>query len=132
MVVKHSTKNKKISVLFTVLLVLVSLILNSCVIKNFSSKSGGERHMDCSIPKQQWSALIQSCVSPVQIADIKIYRSDKNSAVYVIFSRNRSYVEVFTDDISEYIILEAVKGGYISADGKTRLLRHESKWVLVR
>ncbi|OAU95764.1 hypothetical protein AO385_0920 [Moraxella catarrhalis] len=42
--------------------------------------------------------------------------------VYVLLSDDRQFAEVFIGNSPQSIVLEAVKGGYLSADGKTRLI----------
>jgi hypothetical protein len=80
-----------------------------------------------------WSALKQTCVQPWNAADIKLDDpADSTLAVYVIFSEDKAQAEIFAADVPQNTLLEAVKGGYASRDGKVRLMRENQQWRLIK
>ena len=80
-----------------------------------------------------WSALKQTCVQAWQAADLKLDDpADSTLAVYVIFSEDKAQAEIFAADVPQNTLLEAVKGGYASRDGKVRLMRENQQWRLIK
>ncbi len=96
---------------------------------------GGDRdaHGCIASAGQSWSALKQQCIQPFDNPDIKFADPDNDTlAVYVLLSDDKSRAEVFASGVPENTILESVKGGYASRDGKIRLLHEEGGWRLVK
>ena len=58
--------------------------------------------------------------------------ADSTLAVYVIFSEDKAQAEIFAADVPQNTLLEAVKGGYASRDGKVRLMRENQRWRLIK
>lgn len=106
---------------------LLAYTLSGCTLKRHFEKSDA-----CNPPQLAWSELKQACVIPAAAADITINRLGGHAPAYAVFSQDRSHVEMFADDMPAGTILEAVKGGYVSPDGKIRLLRRDTQWKLVR
>jgi len=50
--------------------------------------------------------------------------------VYGILSEDKQQVEVFASDLPENTILDVVKGGYVSKDGKVRLMKTKKSWKI--
>ena len=48
----------------------------------------------------------------------------------IILAADKSQAELFGADHAESLILDSVKGGYASADGKTRLLNTQNGWSI--
>ena len=65
------------------------------------------------------------------VAEIKLGDpANKTQAVYGILSEDKQQVEVFASDLPENTILEVVKGGYVSKDGKVRLMKTKKSWKI--
>ena len=65
------------------------------------------------------------------VADIKLDDpANKTQAVYGILSEDKQRVEVFASDLPENTVLDVVKGGYISKDGKVRLMKTKTSWEI--
>ena len=65
------------------------------------------------------------------VADIKLDDpANKTQAVYGILSEDKQLVEVFASDLPENTVLDVVKGGYISKDGKVRLMKTKTSWKI--
>ena len=80
---------------------------------------------------ESYSYLKKSCVQVFDVADIKLDDpANKTQAVYGILSEDKQQVEVFASDLPENTILEAVKGGYVSKDGKVRLMKTKKSWKI--
>lgn len=78
-----------------------------------------------------WSVLQQKCVQPWEAADIKLNDPANDTlAVYVILSVDKSQAELSATGVPKNTILDAVKGGYASQDGKIRLLNTPQGWQL--
>ena len=79
---------------------------------------------------QSYSYLKKACVQVFDVADIKLDDpANKTQAVYGILSEDKQ-VEVFTSDLPENTILDVVKGGYVSKDGKVRLMKTKKSWKI--
>ena len=78
-----------------------------------------------------YSFLLKECVQVFNVAQIKL-TDPKNStlAIYGIQSADKTQVELFGADMAENTILDAVKGGYVSKDGKMRLKKTKKGWAL--
>ena len=80
---------------------------------------------------ESYSYLKKACVQVFDVADIKLDDpANKTQAVYGIFSEDKQQVEVFASDLPENTILEVVKGGYVSKDGKVRLMKTKNSWKI--
>lgn len=81
-----------------------------------------------------WSVLHQQCVQLFNVANIRMVDPDNNAlAAYAIFSKDRKQAEIFSASLPKGIILSATKGGYVSKDGKIRLVEHgRNNWKLSR
>ena len=93
---------------------------------------GGETDAHGCLPSagQSYSYLKKACVQVFDVADIKLDDpANKTQAVYGILSEDKQ-VEVFTSDLPENTILDVVKGGYVSKDGKVRLMKTKKSWKI--
>ena len=80
---------------------------------------------------ESYSYLKKVCVQVFDVADIKLDDpANKTQAVYGILSEDKQQVEVFASDLPENTILEVVKGGYVSKDGKVRLMKTKKSWKI--
>ena len=80
---------------------------------------------------ESYSYLKKACVQVFDVADIKLDDpANKTQAVYGILSEDKQQVEVFASDLPENMILEVVKGGYVSKDGKVRLMKTKKSWKI--
>ena len=80
---------------------------------------------------ESYSYLKKACVQVFDVADIKLDNpANKTQAVYGILSEDKQQVEVFASDLPENTILEVVKGGYVSKDGKVRLMKTKKNWKI--
>lgn len=116
---------------------LLAAALAACTSSPFETVPvlGGDRdaHGCIASAGQSWSALKQQCIQPFDNPDIKFADPGNDTlAVYVLLSSDKSRAEVFASGVPENTILESVKGGYASRDGKIRLLHEEGGWRLVK
>ena len=80
---------------------------------------------------ESYSYLKKACVQVFDVADIKLDDpANKTQAVYGILSEDKQQVEVFASDLPENMILDVVKGGYVSKDGKVRLMKTKKSWKI--
>ena len=80
---------------------------------------------------ESYSYLKKACVQVFDVADIKLDDpANKTQAVYGILSEDKQQVEVFASDLPENTILDVVKGGYVSKDGKVRLMKTKTSWKI--
>ena len=80
---------------------------------------------------ESYSYLKKACVQVFDVADIKLDDpANKTQAVYGILSEDKQLVEVFASDLPENTILDLVKGGYISKDGKVSLMKTKTSWKI--
>ena len=80
---------------------------------------------------ESYSYLKKACVQVFDVADIKLDDpANKTQAVYGILSEDKQQVEVFASDLPENTVLDVVKGGYISKDGKVRLMKTKTSWKI--
>lgn len=91
----------------------------------------GQSPSPCANDDYQKSVLTHHGVQPSTGAHIAFMNAD-SKMVYVRLSEDRQCAEVFIGNSSQSIVLEAVKGGYLSADGKTRLINTGQAWRLLR
>ena len=80
---------------------------------------------------ESYSYLKKACVQVFDVADIKLDDpANKTQAVYGILSEDKQQVEVFASDLPENTILYVVKDGYVSKDGKVRLMKTKKSWKI--
>ena len=80
---------------------------------------------------ESYSYLKKACVQVFDVADIKLDDpANKTQTVYGILSEDKQQVEVFASDLPENTILDVVKGGYVSKDGKVRLMKTKTSWKI--
>ena len=80
---------------------------------------------------ESYSYLKKACVQVFDVADIKLDDpANKTQAVYGILSEDKQQVEVFASDLPENTVLDVVKGGYVSKDGKVRLMKTKTSWKI--
>ena len=94
---------------------------------------GGETDAYGCLPSagQSYSYLKKACVQVFDVADIKLDDpANKTQAGYGILSEDKQLVEVFASDLPENTILDLVKGGYISKDGKVSLMKTKTSWKI--
>ena len=94
---------------------------------------GGQTNAHGCLPSagQSYSYLRKACVQVFDVADIKLDDpANKTQAVYGILSEDKQLVEVFASDLPENTVLDVVKGGYISKDGKVRLMKTKTSWKI--
>ena len=94
---------------------------------------GGQTDAHGCLPSagQPYSYLKKACVQVFDVADIKLDDpANKTLAVYGILSEDKQQAEVFASDLPENTILEVVKGGYVSKDGKVRLMKTKNSWKI--
>lgn len=119
---------------------LCPLILASCLMAcqslSPSTPIGGQTDQYGCLPSTgaRWSHLKQACVQGFEVADIRLSETIDGVAygVEVILSDDRQQAEVFAVSLPDKTLLTAVKGGYISDDGKIRLLNTAQGWKLIR
>ena len=94
---------------------------------------GGDKDTHGCLPAagQSWSKLHHACIQPFDVADIRLQDpANPTLAIYAILAADQSQAELFSADHAESLILDSVKGGYASADGKTRLLNTQNGWSI--
>lgn len=81
-----------------------------------------------------WSVLHQQCVQLFNVANIRMVDPDNSTlAAYAIFSKDKKQAEIFSASLPKGIILSATKGGFISKDGRIRLVDlGKNSWKLVK
>ena len=112
------------------------MILTAC--SNAQSQAemptvGGQTDAHGCLPNagQSYSYVRKSCVQVFDVADIKLDDpANKTQAGYGILSEDKQLVEVFASDLPENTILDLVKGGYISKDGKVSLMKTKTSWKI--
>lgn len=78
-----------------------------------------------------WSELKQQCVQPFSIADIRLTDPENPTlAVYVILAEEQGKAEVFSANLPQNLILDAVKGGYAAKDKSLYLLNINNQWEI--
>nr|WP_314234607.1 hypothetical protein [uncultured Campylobacter sp.] len=87
---------------------------------------GGTDEHGCLVAAgQSFSKIKNGCVQVFDVADVRLDDPDNTAlAIYVIFSADKSKVEIFWSSLPQSEILSKVKGGgYVSKDGKISLLK---------
>ena len=113
-------------------LLLAALALCACTA---APQTGGDTDAHGCQPSagRTWSQLKQRCVQVFNAADIRVPDPNNGTlAVYAILSPDRQSAEVFAADLPHPALFTAVKGSYVSADGRARLVRREDGWHFVR
>lgn len=117
---------------------LAAATLGACATPHSSDTEtaiGGatDAHGCLSAAGQSWSFLKQQCVQPFDVADIRLEerRGSATHGIYVILSEDRQRAEVFSVSLPENTILQAVEGGYASADNQVRLMQDNGAWKLL-
>lgn len=116
-------------------MMLVGLLM-ACQSPNLSTPTGKQADQYGCLPKTgaRWSHLRQACIQTLDVADIRLSETI-NGVTYgigVILSDDRQQVEVFAVSLPDKTILTAIKGGYVSDDGKIRLMNTTRGWRLIR
>ncbi|MFZ7260742.1 hypothetical protein [Avibacterium avium] len=113
-------------------------LLSTALIMGCTSPSpmplvGADRDEEGCIPSAgyTWSELKQQCVQPFSIADIRLTDPENPTlAVYVILAEEQGKAEVFSANLAQNLILDAVKGGYAAKDKSLYLLNINNQWEI--
>ncbi|MFZ7306048.1 hypothetical protein [Avibacterium avium] len=113
-------------------------LLSTALIMGCTSPSpmplvGSDRDEKGCIPSAgyTWSELKQQCVQPFTIADIRLTDPENPTlAVYVILAEEQGKAEVFSANLAQNLILDAVKGGYAAKDKSLYLLNINNQWEI--
>ncbi|MFZ7274623.1 hypothetical protein [Avibacterium avium] len=113
-------------------------LLSTALIMGCTSPSpmplvGADRDEKGCIPSAgyTWSELKQQCVQPFSIADIRLTDPENPTlAVYVILAEEQGKAEVFSANLAQNLILDAVKGGYAAKDKSLYLLNINNQWEI--
>ena len=119
----------------TILAALITVATLSACAASSEPSLGSDRdaHGCIGSAGYSWSALKQTCVQPWNAADIKLDDPANGTlAVYVVLSADKAQAEIFAADVPQNTLLEAVKGGYMSKNGKVRLMRENQQWRVVK
>ncbi|MFC3874631.1 hypothetical protein [Neisseria musculi] len=116
---------------------LLAAALAACTAPPFETApaigGGRDAHSCITSAGQSWSVLKQQCIQPFDNPDIQFADPDNGTlAVYVLLSDDKSRAEVSASGVPEHTVLENVKGGYASRNGKIRLLRGKGGWKLTK
>ncbi|PSJ80254.1 hypothetical protein [Neisseria iguanae] len=111
-------------------LLLAAATLSACAARSEPTLgSDRDAHGCIGSAGYRWSALKQECVQPWEAADLKLDDPANDTlAVYVILSADKAQAEIFAANVPENTVLDAVKGGYASKDGKLRLQNSTQGW----
>lgn len=112
-------------------LLLSALLMTGCVSQ--TTMVGGQTgKQGCLVSVgQSYSWLKQQCIQVFNEADIKLDDPhNPNLAVYVVLSDDKSQAEMFWASYESPILMDSVKGGYLSKDSKIRLLRQNDAWKI--
>ncbi|MEE6031560.1 hypothetical protein [Avibacterium paragallinarum] len=113
-------------------------LLSTALIMGCTSPSpmplvGADRDEKGCIPSAgyTWSELKQQCIQPFSIADIRLTDPENPTlAVYVILAEEQGKAEVFSANLPQNLILDAVKGGYAAKDKSLYLLNINNQWEI--
>ncbi|MFZ7201158.1 hypothetical protein [Avibacterium avium] len=113
-------------------------LLSTALIMGCTSPSpmplvGADRDEKGCIPSAgyTWSELKQQCIQPFSIADIRLTDPENPTlAVYVILAEEQGKAEVFSANLAQNLILDAVKGGYAAKDKSLYLLNINNQWEI--
>ncbi|MFU2080385.1 hypothetical protein ACLQ91_07415 [Avibacterium endocarditidis] len=112
---------------------LSTALLMGCTSPSPTPLVGADRDEKGCIPSAgyTWSELKQQCVQPFSIADIRLTDPENPTlAVYVILAEEQGKAEVFSANLAQNLILDAVKGGYAAKDKSLYLLNINNQWEI--
>ena|SRR3712207_4829577 len=110
--------------------VLIGL-LTSCEVKEEHNNAKQDKYGCLPSAGFSYSWLKKECVQPFNLANIRLADPlNKDSAIYVVLSEDKSQAELFSANLPQGTILEAVKGGYLSKDNRIRLLKRAEGWKI--
>lgn len=82
-------------------------------------------------PDYFWSELKQRCVSPITIADVHLTDPEiPTSNLHILFAEEQGKAESFSINPFQHMLLDAVKGGYMTRDKKLFLIKMQSGWEI--
>ncbi|MFU2047560.1 hypothetical protein [Avibacterium gallinarum] len=112
---------------------LSTALIMGCTSPSSMPLVGADRDEKGCIPSAgyTWSELKQQCVQPFSIVDIRLTDPENPTlAVYVILAEEQGKAEVFSANLPENLILDAVKGGYAAKDKSLYLIKTPTGWEL--
>ncbi|MFZ7317843.1 hypothetical protein ACLSZM_08260 [Avibacterium avium] len=112
---------------------LSTALIMGCTSPSSMPLVGADRDEKGCIPSAgyTWSELKQQCVQPFSIADIRLTDPENPTlAVYVILAEEQGKAEVFSANLAQNLILDAVKGGYVAKDKSLYLLNINNQWEI--
>ncbi|MFZ7108310.1 hypothetical protein [Avibacterium avium] len=112
---------------------LSTALIMGCTSPSSMPLVGADRDKRGCIPSAgyTWSELKQQCVQPFSIADIRLTDPENPTlAVYVILAEEQGKAEVFSANLPQNLILDAVKGGYAAKDKSLYLLNINNQWEI--
>ncbi|MFZ7218049.1 hypothetical protein [Avibacterium avium] len=112
---------------------LSTALIMGCTSPSSMPLVGADRDEKGCIPSAgyTWSELKQQCVQPFSIADIRLTDPENPTlAVYVILAEEQGKAEVFSANLAQNLILDAVKGGYAAKDKSLYLLNINNQWEI--
>lgn len=112
-------------------LLLTALLMTGCVSQTAMVGGQMDKHGCLISAGQSYSSLKQQCVQVFNVADIKLDDPHNPTlAVYVMLSEDKSQAEMFWASYANPILMDSVKGGYLSKDSKIRLLHQNNVWKI--
>lgn len=121
---------------FMFLIPLVGVLMACQSVNHSKTAIGGQTdaHGCLSSTGAMWSVLKQQCVRAFETADISLVEKIDQTTygVYVILSEDKQKAEVFARSLPRNTILTAVKGGFVSDDGRVRLINQGKTWRLTK
>lgn len=134
--VKIGILTKRFIMFYKLSPIILASLLMACQTPSPTTAIGGQTDQHGCLPSTgaTWSHLKQACVQTFNVADIRLSETIDGTTygVDVILSDDRSQAEVFAVSLPDNTILTAVKGGYVSDDGKIRLMKTTRGWRLIR
>ncbi|WGE88954.1 hypothetical protein [Actinobacillus arthritidis] len=78
-----------------------------------------------------YSFLQKECIQPFKLANLRLADPvNQDLAIYVVLSEDKAQAELFSANLPQGIILDAVKGGYLSKDNQIRLMKLAEGWKI--
>ncbi|WP_026313119.1 hypothetical protein [Actinobacillus capsulatus] len=116
----------------TLLLINVCIgFLASCEINQGSIGIKRDKSSCLSSSGFSYSFLQKECIQPFKLANLRLVDPiNSQLAIYVVLSEDKSQAELFSANLAQGIILEAVKGGYLSKDNRIRLIKRAEGWKI--
>ena len=113
---------------------LLAAALSACQSPALRVGNDADAHGCRASAGETFSQLQQRCVRVFDVAEIRLPDPENATlAVYAIVSADRQTAELFWAKLPQSVLLEVVKGGYASPDGKIRLIHHQdNQWLLRR